>query len=108
MILADLGSGGTRLLFVEIVATDGAITERRRGALLELTRAAGFDDAQTGFLTAYQDREGAGFRKTVSQLAWGSCAWFMSEPDQLMAMVDGAQHGQRSQWLLDLVTATAA
>ena len=40
LILADLGGGQTRLLFVEVVATDGAMTERRRAALLDLTRAA--------------------------------------------------------------------
>src|SRR6218665_1776860 len=77
LILADLGGGETRLLFVEVVATDGAMTERRRLALLELTRLAGFADEQVAFMTAYADRESAGFKKTVAQLAWGSCAWFM-------------------------------
>lgn len=101
LILADLGGGATRLLFVEVVATDGAVTERRRSALLELTAAAGFAQEQVAFLTAYQDREGAGFRKTVSQLAWGSCAWFMSEPDQLIAMIDGTPAEPRLQWLPD-------
>lgn len=102
MILADLGGGSVRLLFVEVVATDGAITERRRNALLELTRVAGFADEQVAFLTAFQDRDGAGFRKTVSQLAWGSCAWFMSEPTQLIAMIDRHSITDRSQWLLNL------
>lgn len=100
LILAELGGGTARLLFVEVVATDGAITERRRDALLELTRAAGFADEQVAFLTAYQDREGAGFRKTMSQLAWGSCAWFMSEPDRLVAMLDDRREEKRPQWLL--------
>ncbi|HEV7311337.1 BsuBI/PstI family type II restriction endonuclease [Sphingopyxis sp.] len=100
LILADLGGGEARLLFVEVVATDGAMTERRRMALLELTRAAGFADEQIAFLTAYKDRESAGFRKTVSQLAWGSCAWFMSEPEQLVAMIDERGDTARPQWLL--------
>ncbi len=100
LILADLGGGAARLLFVEVVATDGAITERRRAALLELTRAAGFVDDQVDFLTAYKDRDSRGFRKTVAQLAWGSCAWFMSEPDQLVAMIEEPGAAARSQWLL--------
>jgi hypothetical protein len=33
---------------------------------------------------AYQDREPAGFRKTVSALAWGFLAWFVSEPSQIV------------------------
>ncbi|WP_333573822.1 BsuBI/PstI family type II restriction endonuclease [Sphingomonas sp.] len=100
LILADLGDGHARLLFVEVVATDGAVTERRRRALLELTHAAGFADEQVAFLTAYDDREGSGFKKTVAQLAWGTCAWFMSEPDQLVAMIDERSEAGRPQWLL--------
>jgi hypothetical protein len=104
MILADLSGGEARLLFVEVVATDGAVTERRKSALLELTRAAGFADPQVAFLTAYQDREGGGFRKTVSQLAWGSCAWFMSEPDQLLAMIENGATANQQQWLMECTT----
>ncbi|CAN5496224.1 BsuBI/PstI family type II restriction endonuclease [soil metagenome] len=100
LIIADLADGMARLLFVEVVATDGAVTERRRNALLALTRAAGFPDDHVAFLTAYQDREGAGFRKTVSQLAWGSCAWFMSEPDHLLAMIDRDADSHSTNWLL--------
>jgi hypothetical protein len=101
LILADLGGGETKLLFVEVVATDGAVTERRRTALLALTDAAGFDRDRVAFLTAYQDRDGAAFRKTVAQLAWGSFAWFMSEPTQLVAMIDDATSGGGVSWLLD-------
>ena len=36
LILADLGGDAAKLLFVEVVATDGAMTERRRAALLAL------------------------------------------------------------------------
>jgi hypothetical protein len=101
LILADLGGGTARLLFVEVVATDGAVTERRRSALLTLTRAAGFPDDHVAFLTAYQDRQSAGFRKTVSQLAWGSFAWFMSEPDHLVAMISRGADPTKQTWLLD-------
>ena len=89
LILADLGPKDPILLFVEVVATDGAITERRREAIFELTDAAGFARSQIAFLTAYQDRESAGFKKTVAQLAWGTFAWFVSEPDHLIALRRG-------------------
>ena len=90
LILADLHGGVTLLVFVEVVATDGAMHERRRDEFYALTDAAGFNREHVAFVTAYQDRESAGFKKTVHQLAWGSFAWFASEPDQLLVMHDGA------------------
>jgi hypothetical protein len=76
---------------VEVVATDGAMHQRRKEAILALTDAAGFSRKHVAFVTAYDDRGSAGFRKTVSQLAWGTFAWFGSEPDQLMVLRDGVK-----------------
>lgn len=90
LILADLAKSEPLILFVEVVATDGAMTERRRNALLALTAAAGFDPRNVLFVTAYQDRQSAGFKKTVAQLAWESLVWFVSEPSQLLALHDDA------------------
>ncbi|MBO9102290.1 MULTISPECIES: BsuBI/PstI family type II restriction endonuclease [Rhizobium] len=93
LILVDLSGAHPLLVFVEVVATDGPITDRRREALYQLTDAAGFPREQVTFLTAYQDRESSGFRKTVSALSWGSFAWFLSEPAQIVVMRDGADGG---------------
>ena len=42
---------------------------------------------QTGLVvTAYLDRSGTPFKKTVDALAWGSYAWFASEPDGLVEL----------------------
>lgn len=90
IILVDLGPAEPLILFVEVVATDGAVTPRRQEALWALTDVAGFRRSQTAFLTAYQDRGSAGFRKTVSGLAWRSFAWFVSEPDQIVVLRDGS------------------
>lgn len=90
VILADLGPAEPLIVFVEVVATDGAVTARRQSALFALTDEAGFARDQVAFLTAYQDRESAGFRKTVSGLAWGSFAWFVSEPDKIAILRNGA------------------
>lgn len=95
LILADLGPREPLIVFVEVVATDGAITERRRDAIHAMTDAAGFDRKQVAFLTAYQDRQSAGFRKTMHQLAWGSFAWFASEPEQLLILHDGIVEARR-------------
>lgn len=90
LILADLGPAEPILLFVEVVATDGAVTARRKVAMLEMTDAAGFDRDHVRFLTAYQDRGTGGFKKTVQSLAWGSMAWFASEPHHIIALHDAA------------------
>jgi hypothetical protein len=89
LILADLGPENPLILFIEVVATDGAITPRRREAIFALTDAAGFDRRQIVFLTAYHDRQSAGLKKTIAQLAWGTFAWFMSEPEQIVHLRDG-------------------
>lgn len=101
LILADLGPIEPLIVFVEVVATDGAITPRRQQAIHALTDVAGFKRAQVAFLTAYQDRDSAGFRRTVSQLAWDSFAWFASEPDSVMIMRGGTTG---KGWLADLLT----
>ena len=43
-------------------------------------------------MTAFADRDSAAFRKAVADLAWGSFAWCLSEPDHLIAF-DGAVVG---------------
>lgn len=86
MILVDIGSKTPLFVFVEVVASDGPVTEKRREALLKLVTDAGFESSQATFLTAYEDREKQAFRKTFSSLAWQSFAWCMSEPDKLIGL----------------------
>jgi len=90
MILADLGPADPLIVFVEVVATDGAITARRQQAMRELTDGAGFKRSRVAFVTAFQDRESTGFRKTAAALAWSSFAWFASEPEKIIILQDGA------------------
>lgn len=89
IILVDLSPQEPLLVFIEVVATDGAVTGRRQEALYALTDAAGFSRSQVAFVTAYRDRESAGFRKTVSGLAWDSFAWFVSEPQHIVFLRNG-------------------
>jgi hypothetical protein len=84
LILADLRPEDPLIVFVEVVATDGAVTARRRNAFYELTDRAGFNRKQIIAVTAYEDRQSSGFKKTVTELAWGTLAWFVSEPDHLI------------------------
>jgi len=102
LILADLGPAEPLIVFVEVVATDGAITPRRQEAIFALTDVAGFKRSQIAFLTAYQDREGGGFKKTVAQLAWGTFAWFVSEPQSIVVLRDGGISPARLNDLIGL------
>ncbi len=86
LILADLGPSEPLVVFVEVVVTDGAVTARRQEALYELTRQAGLRPDRIAFVTAYEDRQAPGFRKTLANLAWGSFAWFHSEPGRILVM----------------------
>lgn len=93
IILADLGesSNGSDMLvvFAEVVATDGPINRERKVVLTTLALEAGFDQRHLAFLTAYLDRAAAPFKKTVPEIAWGSYAWFASEPDHIIELRDG-------------------
>lgn len=89
LILVDLGPAEPLLVFVEVVATAGPVNEARRAALMAIVTEAGFHPAQVAFVTAYRDRDDSAFKGTVSDLAWRSFAWFMSEPNHIIALHRG-------------------
>ncbi|MEN3754926.1 BsuBI/PstI family type II restriction endonuclease [Mangrovibacter sp. SLW1] len=93
IILVDLGedkSGADMLfIFTEVVATDGPVNRERRLALTKIAADAGFSNKNIAFLTAFMDRGAPAFKKAVTELAWGSYAWFVSEPGNLIDMSDG-------------------
>ncbi|HZK89565.1 MAG TPA: BsuBI/PstI family type II restriction endonuclease [Stellaceae bacterium] len=78
-ILVDLGPAEPLVVFVEAVATAGEMTEARRSSFLGLMTSAGFKPTQVAFVTAFTDRNAAAFKRAVSNLAWGSFAWCLSE-----------------------------
>lgn len=89
IILADIAHEiGTLFVFVEVVATDGPVSEKRKQALLDKGKEAGFPPEHIAFVTAYLDRSGGPFKKSVDELAWGSFAWFASEPHGLLILAD--------------------
>lgn len=84
IVLVDLGPSHPLLIFVEVVHSDGPVNDTRKKTLLEIAKGAGFPAEHVAFVTAYLDRDAATFRRNVSSLAWGSYAWFASEPDRLI------------------------
>ena len=91
VVLVDLVKPGLKLVFVEIVSSDGPVTEQRKAGILELLAASpmGYTPEDAVFVTAYRDRGAKPVPKAIRELAWGSFAWFMSEPDNLVQFHDG-------------------
>jgi len=90
IILSNVGDTGedTHLVFVEVVASDGPMNQARRDALLQYIMQSGFPDSQCLFGTAFEDRADSAFKKCLPELAWGTFAWFRSEPDCLVWLYD--------------------
>ncbi len=91
IILVDIEPREPLLIFVEVVATDGAITARRKKAIYDITDKAGFNRTQILFVSAYMDRQSAGFRKTISEVDWNSFIWFASEPENIFILSEGVR-----------------
>jgi hypothetical protein len=94
IILVDLGDdmGGSDLLvvFAEAVASDGPVNRQRKALLTASAKEAGFEEDHLAFLTAFLDRDTSQFKKAIVEIAWGSYAWFVSEPDQIIDLRDGS------------------
>jgi len=89
IILADVHPDSAKVVFVEVVATDGPITEQRKSALMQVAEEARMKPDHVYFVSAFSDRTAPAFRKLVSELAWGTFAWFRSEPEKLLALLRG-------------------
>lgn len=86
VILFDMAEDRGLLVFVEVVASEGPMTEHRKTALLEMSRSSRIAPDRTVFVTAYRDRNDGVFRKTFPAVAWDSLIWFMSEPDNVVRL----------------------
>jgi len=84
VVLFDTVERNELLIFVEVVANDGPITEERRAALRALVPF--FADDRIAFVTAYHDRAAPAFRKTIASVAWNTLVWFVTEPDHVMIL----------------------
>jgi len=96
LILADIAAAAPKLVFVEVVATDGPINEQRKQALMSVASDARIERKHVYFVSAFSDRSAPAFRKLVSEIAWGTYAWFMGEPDKLL--VFGEASGEQGSF----------
>jgi hypothetical protein len=106
VVLVDIDPPGrpgeVLIVFVEVVASDGPVTEQRQRALLDLIANAPrrYRPQDAAFVTAYMDRAADPARRTLPGLAWRSFAWFVSEPDKLVQLHDGTTAGRKLAALL--------
>jgi len=105
VVLADTNNEKFILVFVEVVHSDGPITEARKKAFLQMAEGHGYQIKHIVFLTVFSDRSAPAFRKLCSSLAWGSFVWFAAEPDQIMILKDKEE--MTGQTLADLFTRPA-
>ena len=89
LILFDLSPSRPLLIFVEVVATAGPISEGRKQALHDMARGGNYPLQQIAFVTAYHDRDRAEFKRTAATLAWQTFVWFVAEPDNIMVLREG-------------------
>jgi hypothetical protein len=82
IILADLEQ--PLFVFVEVVATDGPVTEQRRRELLKLVKAGGHRVEDAVFVTAFLDRDRA-YPRVSKRIAWDSFVWYASEPGNIVS-----------------------
>ncbi len=80
VIIFDAVKGG-RLVFVEVVHSDGPITELRKAALTKIAKRMGFKDTHLLLVTAFEDRSSDIAKKRLSELARDSWVWYRSEPN---------------------------
>ncbi|MHB0878856.1 MAG: BsuBI/PstI family type II restriction endonuclease [Anaerolineae bacterium] len=89
VLLADLGPVNTLFVFVEVVATDGAVTHERKVALTEWALSGGHSRGNLAFVTAFRDRGSGVYRRLAADIAWGTFVWFASEPESIIYLREG-------------------
>ncbi len=82
-LIADAPSDSDAVHYwmIEAVATDGPVDERRKARLIEWAGQQGIEAEDCRFLTAFASRNAGPARRRLKDLASGTAAWFLDEPD---------------------------
>lgn len=89
MILAELGEEQPIIIFVECVATDGPINNRRKQELVKMAKEANYKEADCAYVTVFKDRADSASRKLVPSIAWNTFIWYASEPENVVFLRKG-------------------
>lgn len=84
-VIVDIGQEPPEFWVVEAVATDGAITDERKAALLHWAAAQRIPDGACQFLSAFGSRHSPAARRRLKDLAVGTFAWYADEPHHELA-----------------------
>lgn len=82
VVFVDLDQGD--VWFVEVVATDGVVTEERRSRLIEWAIENDISAEQCRFVSAFSSRNASILRRRLSELALDSVVWVRNEPDAVI------------------------
>lgn len=91
IILMELGSDTPLLLFIECVATDGPISERRKQELEEIATKARYNKEDCVYITVFKDRTDQVSRRLNPSIAWGTFIWYATEPDSIIYLYKGTE-----------------
>jgi len=80
VVIADVANHPVKFWLIEVVATDGAVTDARKVALLAWASENGIPHGHCEFLSAFVSRRAPPARKRLPDLAEGTYAWFLDEP----------------------------
>lgn len=81
-LLADVGVDPAEFWIIEAVFTDGPVTEERKNALIDWAVSQGIPAEDCRFLTAFMSRNSNPARRRLKDLAEGTFAWFLDEPNR--------------------------
>ncbi|HET8662130.1 MAG TPA: BsuBI/PstI family type II restriction endonuclease [Micromonosporaceae bacterium] len=87
-LVADLDPSRDEFWLIEVAATDGPVTEERKARLTDWATGNGLRENQLRFLSAFESRTSAPAKKHLPNLARGSHAWFLDEPDGILSWID--------------------
>jgi hypothetical protein len=96
IIMVDLGMKKPLIVFVECVATDGPISDRRKKELISIAEEAGFSEKDCTYVTAFKDRTDQVSRKLIPSIAWGTFVWYATEPVSIIYMYEGLETSNAS------------
>lgn len=88
LVIADLGRDHTLIIFIEIVHTDGPITEARKAEIISLAEKSGYSHRDLAFISAFKERNAAALKKRLSGIATDTLIWCVAEPDVLIWLGD--------------------
>lgn len=91
IILLELGAQEPVIVFVECVATDGPISDRRKKELVDILKKGQYKVDNSAYVTVFADRSSLASRRLISSVAWGTFVWYVTEPESIIYLHEGLQ-----------------